>query len=97
MLENLKISCADARIISDKIQYQEATLLEKLKFNLHIRNSKNCSLYHKNNLYYSKIYKLAYGRNNKNTPVLSDLEKQELKQSIENFIELEKETIFVES
>jgi len=43
------ISCEQARNICDKAQYDEASLKDKIKLNLHLMLCKECSSYTKNN------------------------------------------------
>jgi len=57
MFKSLKISCDEATTICDKNQYGEATLLEKLKLNLHFVKCKICFKYTKQNMSLTKLYK----------------------------------------
>lgn len=49
------ISCDEATSICDKNQYGEATLMEKIKLNIHFLRCKICRLYTKQNILMSKI------------------------------------------
>ncbi|RCS26097.1 hypothetical protein DUT90_09985 [Polaribacter sp. WD7] len=57
MFKSLKITCDQATTICDKNQYGEASLLEKLKLNLHFIRCKICFKYTKQNMTLTKIYK----------------------------------------
>lgn len=57
MFSIFKITCDEATSICDRAQYNEATLFEKLKLNLHIMQCKYCKMYSKQNTFLSKLYK----------------------------------------
>lgn len=49
------IACDDAQMCCDKAQYNEATLLEKVKLTIHLMFCRACQVYTKNN---NKLTKL---------------------------------------
>ncbi|MDC1226811.1 hypothetical protein N8013_04095 [Algibacter sp.] len=51
------IPCDEANLVCDKTQYKEATLLEKIKLNIHLIYCKVCRKYSKNNKTLSKTIK----------------------------------------
>ena len=57
MFKSFRITCNEATTICDKNQYGEATLLEKLKLNMHFIRCKICFSYTKQNMTLTKIYK----------------------------------------
>ena len=57
MFKNLKITCDEATAICDKNQYGEATLMEKVKLNIHFIRCKICFKYTKQNMTLTKLYK----------------------------------------
>ncbi|MGV6845943.1 MAG: hypothetical protein ACWA42_07445 [Lutibacter sp.] len=80
----IKISCDEASKICDKNQYKEASLIEKIKLNIHLFLCKNCKLYSKQNKVLTKCIH-GYEKNspNKNCECLHDSEKKEMEQNIE--------------
>jgi len=52
---NIFISCDEANHCCDKTQYNEASLLEKIKLNIHLLYCKACRKYTKNNTKLSKL------------------------------------------
>ena len=56
---NIFISCDEANHTCDKTQYNDATLWEKIKLNLHLLYCSACRKYTKNN---SKLTKLMKGK-----------------------------------
>ena len=55
MKSKLIISCDEATAICDKNQYSEATILEKIKLNIHFIRCKFCKLYTKQNTYLTRL------------------------------------------
>ena len=83
MFKSLKITCDEATTICDKSQYGAATLLEKLKLNIHFLGCKICSLYTKQNNTLTKIYK-GHAKNCKGKKVcMSNEDKEILKEELE--------------
>jgi len=56
---NIFLSCEEANHTCDKTQYNDATLWEKIKLNLHLLGCKVCRQYTKNN---AKLTKLMKGK-----------------------------------
>lgn len=46
---SLLIACNDAQHCCDKVQYNEATLFEKIKLNIHVLFCRACQKYSRNN------------------------------------------------
>jgi len=69
---NIFISCDEANHCCDKTQYNEASLLEKIKLNIHLLYCKACRKYTKNN---TKLTKLI---NQKEVHSMKSNEKQSL-------------------
>mgnify|MGYP000038252272 FL=1 len=57
MFKSLKITCDEATTICDKNQYGEASLMDKVKLNIHFIRCKICFKYTKQNLTLTKLYK----------------------------------------
>ena len=55
MKSKIFISCDEATTICDKTQYGEATLLEKVKLNIHFIRCKFCKIYTKHNTYLTRM------------------------------------------
>ncbi|WP_233783188.1 hypothetical protein [Flavivirga eckloniae] len=51
------IPCEDANHVCDKTQYEDATLWEKIKLNIHLIYCRACRKYTKNNTKLTKIIK----------------------------------------
>lgn len=69
------LSCDAANHTCDKTQYNEASLLEKIKLNVHLLFCSACRKYTKNNTQLTKILKdkdVSYMKGNE----VSELEKQ---------------------
>jgi len=71
------ISCDEANHNCDKSQYNEATLWEKIKLNIHLLYCKACRKYSKNNAKLTKIM------NNPELDYLKTSEKDALKRNFE--------------
>jgi predicted anti-sigma-YlaC factor YlaD len=69
------ISCDEANHNCDKSQYNEATLWEKIKLNIHLLYCKACRKYSKNNAKLTKIM------NNSELDYLKTSEKDTLKRN----------------
>ncbi len=69
------ISCDEANHNCDKSQYNEATLWEKIKLNIHLLYCKACRKYSKNNAKLTKIM------NNSKLDYLKTSEKEILKRN----------------
>jgi len=52
---NIFISCDEANHSCDKSQYNEASLLEKIKLSIHLLSCKACRTYTKNNTKLTKL------------------------------------------
>lgn len=58
---NMPKSCQDIALYSDKLQYNEASFLEKIKLKIHILYCEHCRKYnHKNSLLTQLIQKKEY-------------------------------------
>ena len=78
MFKKLNISCDEATTICDKNQYGEATLLDKIKLNIHFIGCKICALYTKQNTMLTKLYKgKAKSDKNKLTSLCMSIEEKE--------------------
>lgn len=71
------ISCNEANHNCDKSQYNEATLWEKIKLNIHLIYCRACRKYSKNNA------KLTQMMNNSELEYLKTSEKDTLKRNFE--------------
>jgi len=72
----MKITCDQATTICDKNQYGEASLMDKIKLNLHIVFCSRCGLYSKQNFVMSKCYKNHRAKNCHEDCCLEDHEKE---------------------
>ncbi|WP_405610391.1 hypothetical protein [Polaribacter sp. Asnod1-A03] len=84
MFKRLKLTCDEATTICDKNQYGEATLLEKLKLNIHFITCKICFKYTKQNMTLTKIYKGHAKSCKELKSCLSTEEKEVLKKELQN-------------
>ncbi|QTD36320.1 hypothetical protein JL193_09090 [Polaribacter batillariae] len=83
MFKKLKITCDEATTICDKNQYGEATILELVKLNIHFLRCKICSLYTKQNMTLTKLYK-GYSSSCKSVKhCMSEEDKEKLKKALE--------------
>lgn len=80
----MKISCDEATKICDKNQYGEASLLDKIKLNIHLFLCKKCGLYSKQNRILTKCYEA--NRDTYNTHCLSKKDKKDLEIKIKTRI-----------
>ncbi len=74
------ISCDEASVICSKTQYKEAGLWEKLRLKLHLLFCRTCSVFSKKNKQLTSLMGKA------NIRVMSDSEKEVLKQTIEKLL-----------
>ncbi|WP_339663438.1 hypothetical protein [uncultured Polaribacter sp.] len=84
MLRKFLINCDQATTICDKNQYGEATILDKIKLIFHFLFCKICSLYSKQNVFLSTMYKDHAKSCKKVKHCLTDAEKAALKENIES-------------
>jgi hypothetical protein len=82
MFKRLNITCDEATKICDKNQYGEATILEKIKLNLHFLRCEICKLYTKQNLLLTVFYKKKAESCKKIHHCLTSEEKEVLKQKL---------------
>lgn len=78
----MKISCDEATKICDKNQYNEASLLEKIKLNFHLFLCKKCGLYSKQNNILTKCYEVHKNADGKNEHCLSEEDKKHLEKEL---------------
>ncbi|MGY6650100.1 hypothetical protein [Wenyingzhuangia sp. IMCC45574] len=81
----LKITCEEATMICTKSQYGEATLLDKIKLNLHFVYCKICRKFSKQNNELSGMCKLAKQHQELNKGCLSEDDKKAWKEKIKGF------------
>ena len=88
MFKKFKISCDEATTICDKNQYGEASLFDKIKLQIHFLSCKICSLYTKQNMLLTKIYKKKAKEDQAKSATLcmSAEEKERLRKSLEEAI-----------
>lgn len=72
------ISCDKAAIICNKVQYKEATLIDKLKLRFHLMICKTCSAFTKKNTELTTLCEKA------NLNSLSEQEKMRMKEELRN-------------
>lgn len=85
MFKKLEITCDEATTICDKNQYGEATLLEKIKLNIHFLRCKICALYTKQNAMLTKMYrkKAKADQVKSATLCMSEEEKEKMRKELE--------------
>lgn len=71
------ITCDEATSICDKNQYGEASLLEKIKLNIHLLMCKHCRAYSLQNNYITKLLG-KYLDHNYSSDHLNEIDKKEL-------------------
>lgn len=77
----LFISCEEATMICTKIQYKEATFLEKVKLNIHLLTCKICGKFTKQNAQLTKVCdKHLHEKELKS--MLSEAEKEAIKEKM---------------
>lgn len=72
------INCEKASTICDKNQYKEATLLEQIKLGFHLLFCKTCAAFSKKNKELTILCDKA------NLQILSEQEKEKMREKIEN-------------
>ena len=72
----MKLTCDEATKICDKSQYNEASIIEKLKLNLHLLLCKKCGLYSKQNSMLTKCYEKHKQLNKEQKRCLCEEEKR---------------------
>ena len=82
----MKITCNEATEICDKSQYKEASLLEKIKLNVHLFLCKKCGLYSKQNKMMSTCYRKLKDAEISKTPNLNQVEKEIMEQELKSKI-----------
>lgn len=82
----MKITCDEATEICDKYQYKEASLLEKIKLNVHLFLCKKCGLYSKQNKMMSTCYRKLKDAEISKTPNLNQVEKEIMEQELKSKI-----------
>lgn len=71
------LSCEEANHTCDKTQYNEASIWEKIKLNLHLLYCRVCREYTKNNTKLSKLMK------NKSVEIMPESNKEQLKKAFD--------------
>lgn len=84
----IKITCEEATTICTKSQYGEASLVEKIKLNIHFIFCKVCRMFTKQNAELSDICTMAKRYQETHNCSLTEADKAKLKEQIK---ELEKE------
>jgi hypothetical protein len=85
MFQKLMITCDEATTICDKNQYGAATLLDKIKLNIHFLRCKICLKYTKQNMTLTKIYK-GHAKSCKHiVHCMTEEDKEELKRKLKNY------------
>lgn len=85
MFKKLKITCDEATTICDKNQYGEATLLDKIKLNIHFIYCKICREYSSQNNILTTLYKGHAKSCQQIKHCLTQDDKLVLKKQLENF------------
>ena len=78
----MKLSCNQATTICDKNQYGEASLLDKIKLNVHILFCSKCGLYSKQNYMMSKCYEMHRSNKNHEECCLEENEKKQIDKEV---------------
>lgn len=81
-MSKLFISCDEATTICDKSQYGEATILDKLKLNLHFLRCKICKIYTKHNTLLTKVFSVYADEKCGEKKCLSLEDKQKIEEQI---------------
>ena len=85
MFKKLHITCNEATTICNKSQYKEASLIEKIKLNLHFFTCEICRLYTKQNNKMSGLFKANSIDCKRKTICLSEADKRDLKKQLEEY------------
>ncbi len=81
----ISITCEEAGTICTKSQYGEATLVEKIKLNIHFTYCKTCRLFTKQNTELSGVCRIVKGNHENDKHCLSAEEKEKLKAQLKEF------------
>lgn len=84
----IKITCEEATTICTKSQYGEATLIDKIKLNIHFMFCKVCRMFTKQNSALSDMCAMAKSYQETHDCSLTEADKAKLKEQIK---ELEKD------
>jgi len=82
-MSKIIISCDEATTISDKKQYVEATLWERMKMSYHMLFCKNCKVYDEQNAIITKAIKNNFTIDSAADKKLSKEEKSTLQEKID--------------
>lgn len=82
MFKMFKVSCDEATTICDKSQYNEATLLEKIKLNWHLLMCRVCSKYVIQNRTMTGLFKMKASDCKNHKHCLSSDDKDLLKEKL---------------
>jgi hypothetical protein len=82
-MSKILISCDEATTISDKKQYVETTLWERMKMSYHLLFCKNCRVYDEQNTIITKAIETNIINSTNNKP-LSKQEKKVLQEKIDS-------------
>ncbi len=85
MFKKLKITCDQATTICDKSQYGESTIGDKIKLQIHFISCKVCTLYMKQNILLTKLYKAKAktDQTKQHSYCMSKEEKEMLRKNLE--------------
>jgi hypothetical protein len=83
----MKLTCDEATAICDKSQYNEASLWEKIKLNIHLFLCKKCGLYSKQNKVMSTCYQKFKDVESSKMSPLNQEEKEFMDQELKTQIE----------
>jgi predicted anti-sigma-YlaC factor YlaD len=79
-MKNILLACDEAKHYCDKTQYNESTLWEKIKLNVHLLYCKACRKYSAKNLKLTKLF------NSKEKASLTTSEKENLQSVLDKEI-----------
>jgi len=82
MSKKIMIKCEEASTICDKIQYHEATFLDRIKLRMHLFLCKKCGLYSEQNKLMSRLFNTHLLNHHHNN--LSDDVKEDLKEKLKH-------------
>jgi len=82
MINFKSITCSEANEICNKAQYNEASLLEKVKLTVHISLCKVCSLYSKQNKILTQTFKHKAADCKIHRHTLNDEEKKKFEEEL---------------
>lgn len=83
-MSKIFISCDEATTISDKKQYVEATLWERMKMSYHMIFCKNCKIYDQQNTIITKAIQKNFKIDTISDKKLSTEEKLKIQEKINN-------------